>query len=186
MRRPRDTRKEIIEAAIRLLGRDGPDRFSASALAREVGISKANLFHHFPNLNEIPLAAFDQLGEALFAPSSGPPPSPREWLQQMGEATLTLARDKRDFLTAYFVFFGRALFDERMRERFARTAEPMIAAITEQMARVFPGEEAETTGRLVAMTLDGLALHVLTLGEEEAARRAWGRFVDIILPEKHS
>ena len=50
----RDTRSAIIDAAIIVLGRGGPDAFSAASLAREVGVSKATLFHHFPSIDEIP------------------------------------------------------------------------------------------------------------------------------------
>ena len=36
----RDTRSAIIDAAVTVLGRDGPDGFSAASIAREVGISR--------------------------------------------------------------------------------------------------------------------------------------------------
>ncbi len=53
------TRKEILDAALKLLGRGGPDAFSAGALAREANVSKATIFHHFASVDDILLAAFD-------------------------------------------------------------------------------------------------------------------------------
>ncbi len=54
------TRAAILKATLRLLGRAGPDAFSASTLAKAAGVSKATLFHHFSSIEEIPLAAFEQ------------------------------------------------------------------------------------------------------------------------------
>jgi AcrR family transcriptional regulator len=54
------TRVSILDATIRILGRDGPERFSASALARETGASKATLFHHFRTIDEIPILAMER------------------------------------------------------------------------------------------------------------------------------
>lgn len=54
------TRMVILEAALKLLGRAGPDACSASTLAKEAGVSKATLFHHFGSIEDIPLAAFER------------------------------------------------------------------------------------------------------------------------------
>ncbi len=180
----RDTRTAIVEAAIALLGRDGPEGFSASALARDVGISKANLFHHFPNLDEVPLAALDLLGAAMLAPAGRKPRTARAWLIQLGNRTLKLTGEQQRFLKAYFVFFGRALFDERMRAKLRASAEPTLAAMVEQLGAYLPKPEAEVTARLALMTLDGLGLHVLAFGEDRMTRQAWRRFVDALFPEE--
>lgn len=50
----------VQEAAVRILSCDGPDRFSASALAREAGVSQATMFHHFRTIDEIPVVAIEQ------------------------------------------------------------------------------------------------------------------------------
>ncbi len=180
----RDTRTAIIDGAIRLLGRDGPDGFSASALAREVGISKANIFHHFASLDDVPLAALDRFGAAMLAPAGKTPPkTPRDLLLRLGEATFQVTLEQSGFFRAYFVFFARALFDERMRRQLSASAEPTLAGIAEQLGRFMPKAEAEVTARLALMTLDGLGLHLLALGEERKARQAWRKFVDTIFPK---
>lgn len=184
MKPRRDTRTAIVQGAIVLLGRDGPDGFSASALAREVGISKANLFHHFPIFDEIPLAALDLLGAAMLTPAGKPPATARDWLLQLGSMTFKVTREQQGFLRAYFVFFGRALFDERMRKRLDASAESVLAGMVEQLRQFMPRPEAETTARLALMTLDGLGLHLLALGEERKTRQAWQRFANALFPEE--
>lgn len=64
---PRDTRAAIIEAAVSILGHEGPAGLTASALTRAVGISKATLFHHFRTIDEIPLVALEHLALQLQA-----------------------------------------------------------------------------------------------------------------------
>ena len=55
------TRARILRAAVELLSRHGPDGFTASALATEAGVSKATVFHHFSTLDDVPVAAFEEV-----------------------------------------------------------------------------------------------------------------------------
>ena len=41
------TRRALIDAAVRILSRDGWDKFSLDAVAAEAGVSKGGLLHHF-------------------------------------------------------------------------------------------------------------------------------------------
>ncbi len=48
-RKPAESRKaEIVDTALRLADRLGPDRLTTEAVAREVGITQAGVFRHFP------------------------------------------------------------------------------------------------------------------------------------------
>ncbi len=101
-------RDAIIDAALRLLARAGATGFTASALASEAGVSKANIFHHFTSLDAVVLAAFDTAFadiEAL-APPQGQ--TLRDWLLAIGETVLTQAEQQRGLLVIYFVLAGRA------------------------------------------------------------------------------
>ena len=51
--------QHIVDAAIRLILRDGIDGVRAQALAREASISIATPYHYFTALDDIVLAAFD-------------------------------------------------------------------------------------------------------------------------------
>ncbi len=42
-----ETRRALIDAAVRILSRDGWDKFSLDAVATEAGVSKGGLLHHF-------------------------------------------------------------------------------------------------------------------------------------------
>jgi DNA-binding transcriptional regulator YbjK len=54
VRKPADTRRrEIADAALRIVAGEGLARFTAMAIAREVGVSDAALFRHFPTMDAI-------------------------------------------------------------------------------------------------------------------------------------
>lgn len=74
-------RREIADAALRVIAEQGLGRFTALAIAREVGVSDAALFRHFQTKEEIVLAAIDRLEEILFAEF---PPAGRDPLDRLG------------------------------------------------------------------------------------------------------
>jgi AcrR family transcriptional regulator len=65
-------RREIADAALKVISEQGLARFTSKAIAREVGVSDAALFRHFATKEDIVLAAIDRVEEVLFA--DFPPP----------------------------------------------------------------------------------------------------------------
>ncbi len=177
----RSTRTRILHAAVELMGREGPDRFTASALAREVGVSKATLFHHFDTLDEIPLAALEEIFFQFIGDmTSGDAPLSQR-LDDFGREMRLWVDDER-FLHAYFVFFIKGMFDTRFRERLARGAFELhrrtMAALAPGLG---PNEDPEVASRMVEVMLDGLALHHLAMGDHEMLDRAWNRFTELLV-----
>jgi AcrR family transcriptional regulator len=180
MTRGKDTRTRILRAAVELMGREGPGHFTASALAREVGVSKATLFHHFASLDDIPLAALEEvLMDAMTRLGDDDRPL-EEYLEGMGREMEVIAHDER-FLNAYFVFFIKGIFDPRLRQRLAEGGfelhRQVMAALGHRLA---PEEDAEAVARLVEVILDGIALHHLLMGDHEVLDRAWRRFIRLV------
>lgn len=176
----RDTRSEIIDAAVIILGRDGPDGFSAAALAREVGISKANLFHHFPSIDAVPVAAFERL-----ITQSLERPIPRgatlaEIVAAFGAGTFAMVETHRDFLNAYFVFSARSLFDDRLGEDFRVSGDVLMEAMRRAVAPLVPAGREAAVARLVAMMLDGLGFHLVAFNRGPDVEEAWRLFLELI------
>lgn len=63
------THREMIEAAVRLISDKGADALSVALLAREMGISRANVYYHFANrealLEAVKVWASDQLARGM-------------------------------------------------------------------------------------------------------------------------
>jgi AcrR family transcriptional regulator len=175
-------------AAIELLGRAGPDRFSAAALAREAGVSKATLFHHFEALDAIPLAALEHvLLEALTLESRADLPL-RAYLEAVGQDVIAMAQERRDFLNAYFVFFTKALFDPRIRARLAAGVQELHATTKHMLAKRLNGRSArrdiDATARLVEIALDGLGLHLLVMQDTAQLEAAWALLIDLLTADQ--
>jgi len=60
-------RREIADAALKVIAERGLARFTSLAIAREVGVSDAALFRHFASKQAIVLAVIDRVEEILFA-----------------------------------------------------------------------------------------------------------------------
>lgn len=60
-------RNEILTVATRLIHRSGSRGVSMEAVALEVGLRKANLFHYFPTKDDLVLAVHDRATEELRA-----------------------------------------------------------------------------------------------------------------------
>ncbi|MBK8011764.1 MAG: TetR/AcrR family transcriptional regulator [Deltaproteobacteria bacterium] len=60
-----ERRREIADAAIKIIGERGLREFTAAQIAREVGIKDGTIFRHFKNMNEITGAVLDRVQELL-------------------------------------------------------------------------------------------------------------------------
>lgn len=182
------TRATVLQATIRLLARAGLEGFSASVLAKEAGVSKATLFHHFRTIDEIPLLALEQFWLESLSPDTAKTVSARVYLLQLGTQILNLAPQHMTFLRAHVVFLTKAMFDPVLRERLVGRSEEMHQRLTQELARRFPNNwsasKVDAVTRMVEMTLDGLMASVAVNNSAKAlkdARQAWTRFVDLVL-----
>jgi AcrR family transcriptional regulator len=76
-----DRRREIADAALRVIAAHGLGRFTAVAIAREVGLTDGALFRHFASKEAIVDAALDRVEELLF---EGFPPEAEDPIERLG------------------------------------------------------------------------------------------------------
>lgn len=58
-------REQVVQAALRIVGKKGVGALTTSAIARAVGISEANLYRHFKNKEEILFETGKGIGAAI-------------------------------------------------------------------------------------------------------------------------
>ncbi len=93
-RKPADARRrEIADAALRIVAGEGLARFTAMSIAREVGVSDAALFRHFPTMDAIVLAVVDRVEEILFEGFPPPDPDPIDRLGRFFERRIAVIRE---------------------------------------------------------------------------------------------
>ena len=184
-----ETRKEILNAALTLLGRGGPDAFSAGALAREVNVSKATIFHHFASIDEVLLAACDWRQSLEL--EGRQPTSARAYLDGLGQQLVRAAEDDPILLKAQAVFVTRAIFDREMNARLSEGVADMHRLVVDALRARLPSNvsdaENERIVRLAVMALDGLLINLVTRTDERAQfQHAWTLMVDLLLASAKS
>ena len=100
-------RRALIDAAKRVLERDGPQALSLRAVAREAGVSPAAPYHHFKDKSDLLGAlaeeGFHSLGDALKAGAQG---AADDHLTHIGLAYVRFARSNPAFPLPGDVRFG--------------------------------------------------------------------------------
>lgn len=81
-RKPTEVRRaEIADAALRVMAVQGGRRFTARALASEVGVTDGALFRHFPDMDAIVDAVVERMEAMLFAAA---PPAGGDPIERLG------------------------------------------------------------------------------------------------------
>lgn len=91
--RPPLTREAIVEAALRVLDRDGLDGVRMRRVADELGTGAGSLYWHVGNKDELLGLVFERVAGEIELP----PPDPERWQEQYKE----VARDARRVLRAH-------------------------------------------------------------------------------------
>ncbi|MBI5536237.1 MAG: TetR/AcrR family transcriptional regulator [Deltaproteobacteria bacterium] len=102
-RRPTaDRKREIADAALRIIARDGLGRFTTAAVAAEVGLTNGAIFRHFAGMDQIISAAIDRAEAVLFESFPPTEPDPLRRLGQFVCARLTAIRKHPEILRVVY------------------------------------------------------------------------------------
>ena len=102
------SRKHILDAALKLFSHHGYGATSVNDIAEEAGLSKGNLYHHFPDKETIFRALLDRYFEAISRPdfpfnralATGTFP---ENLEDLGHAARDAVRNYREYVALIYV-----------------------------------------------------------------------------------
>jgi AcrR family transcriptional regulator len=125
------SRAQILDSALKLFSHHGYGATSVRDIAEAAGVSKGNVYHHFPDKESIFRALLDQYFEAMTLPefpfnqvlANGTFP---DNLEELGQAARETVRQYREYVALIYVdvveFDGSHVrkFYEEMAERFDR------------------------------------------------------------------
>jgi AcrR family transcriptional regulator len=161
-----ERKAEIVEAALSLADREGPDRLTTQTIARAVGISQPAVFRHFPTKQALWCAVAEALGQRMrqewrAALSAHPEPGAR--IEALVTAQLGLV-ERLPAVTS--ILFSRELHarNEPLRAVFAgllgELRGHLEAAFVElaRAGRLGSGVSAAAAASLVVSLLPGLAV----------------------------
>jgi AcrR family transcriptional regulator len=158
-----DRRREIADAALRVVATQGLGRFTALAIAREVGLTDGALFRHFPSKEAIVDAAIERAEELLF---EGFPPEAEHPIARLGaffQRRVAVIRQHPGIsslvATEELAKAGSAEGVERVAEFRRRSTDFVRAclAAAERDGQLAPGLRAEEAAIVVLGTLLALA-----------------------------
>lgn len=183
-------RQQLVEAAIRVISREGLERATTRRIAAEAGAPLGILHHAFPNK--------DALVDAVF----------RQWMNELDSYVDGLVTPGcgievgvRKLLLGFLDYFeadlemAAAQYELLLWARRAATApalgvyayEGFVDVIHAALRRAAPGPTEPASFReaawLLINSLDGVALQYLSNGDVDAARRQLERFAHFIVQE---
>lgn len=63
---PESTRREILQAALEVLARDGPESLSVAEVARRAGVNRGTAYQHFPTREDLAHATTNWVSERMY------------------------------------------------------------------------------------------------------------------------
>lgn len=140
-----ERRRELVDAALRLVVRDGLEAATVRNIAREAGCSIRPVQYYFADKAALLAAAHTRVTERLGArvaasvAALGPAPQPREVALAVVRSFLPFDAESRDGMIAYYAFFAAEMTDPRVRVPGAVGAPNAIASILSTQIRMHFG-----------------------------------------------
>lgn len=167
VRKSAETRKaEIVDAALRLADRLGPDRLTTEAIADDVGLTQPGIFRHFPKKKDLWEAVAERIGnlmEARWQTSRDRSASPVDGIRAIIDAQLRLIQSNPAIPA---ILFSRELHSKNknlrmaffgLMGRFQRTIADLVSTARESGA-LRTDLDADDAAFLVIGLVQGLAV----------------------------
>jgi AcrR family transcriptional regulator len=174
-----ERRQELVDAAWRVIQRDGVEGASVREIAAEAGCSPGSLRYYFPAQADLIAFAMALVAERVHARVAALEPGDdvRASVLEALEQVLPLDEERRMEMEIWLAFSARAQVDPALRpqrdetyaalRRFVRTGVDALA----DAGLMRPGLSREAETRRLHALVDGLALHGVTSPTEMTPRR---------------
>jgi AcrR family transcriptional regulator len=156
------TRTRILEAARRVLGEEGPDRFTTRRVAELAGVSHGMCHYHFQDKRELTLALIVHARRDWVEPLEELVDGPGTAEARMRAVIAWMAEPQTaDVMRVHQTLFVFALQDELVRQRlaaeFARWRAPFVTLFAELAVELdLQGLDAQSVGEAFAAAADAL------------------------------
>ena len=189
---PVERRRELAEAVLRVIRRDGLEQASVRNVAREAGLSMGSLRHYFASQSELMVFAFRTIIDRIESRLARlePESDPRRRAERVLAELLPLDDERRAENELWLAFTSRALVDPALGdlrdEGYDALRAGCRAILTDlSAAGLAPTDVHTETERLHAL-LDGLAVHAAMrpdIHTAESLKAAIGRHLDALAIE---
>jgi AcrR family transcriptional regulator len=192
---PVQRRRELADAVLRVIRRDGLEHASVRNVAREAGLSMGSLRHYFTTQSELVAFAFRTVIDRIESRLAALPPelNPRRRAERTLVELLPLDAQRRSENEVWLAFTARAAVDPTLRALRDEGYDALRAgchSIVRELsaAGLAPADVPAEAERLHAL-LDGLAVHAAMRPDIHTARSlraAIARHLDALANERAS
>ena len=163
----RETRRaQIVQAALRIIGSRGVGALTTAAIAKEVGISEANLYRHFENKEEILNAMTEEIGagleENIRAVTAGPPLARLKKIYKLHLEYI----EKNDGIP-------RLVFSEQLHMRKTHIREKLLGKINAFSLKLSKIIREGQNGGLIRKELNPRAASMILIGMVQVTTLKW-------------
>jgi AcrR family transcriptional regulator len=160
--------RQIIEATVRCLARDGFSRLTMKRLAAEAKVSQGILHYYFKDKRAILAAAAEHVMndlEARVAAEVGDARDAHARLRAMIRACLSVATKERAFWTVFMALWGETLHDQTLatinRKTYRRARRSIAGIIEIGIAEgQFKATDVAAASALILAVVDGISLQL--------------------------
>ncbi len=154
----------VLDAAVRLIARDGLAGLSIRAVATEAGVSLAQVQYYFRTKDGLVAAAFEHASDQFLTRLATvlERPRSRRRLRAAIALWLPLDEERERWVKVWLAFIGVAATRPELAEAARRTDQEVITWLTEELAALGIPDPPTKAAQLLAL-IDGTALRALTL-----------------------
>lgn len=180
-------RDRILHATLMYVGKNGVAKLSARSLAEEVGVSKANLFHHFKNMDEI------RLESCLYFLTIIRPPSFNEECCDARKFLIDIQYSMADFLERNAVTHrGYSILcanEARVNPDFSKYIDQQVQVnkgiVKRKVRKILDLDESNVKTEELLFALDvireGVNIYITETALKDESLKSWEKIVDIFL-----
>lgn len=170
-----ERRRQVSEAAWRVLVRDGLEALSVRNVAAEAGLPQSSLRYTFPTVASVRERAVALVVERLRARVDAIDGTGPAWARDALAQLLPLDAERRTEMEVYLALGTAAMTDPALREAH-RAAQDGVRDVCTRALGALTGHAPETAVvRELHALVDGLALHVVR--QDPDADPSWARDV---------
>ena len=164
------SRRQILDAAIRVFARRGYIGASIGEIAAEAGFSKGAVYWNFASKEELFFALLDELDERLRALIyfSARAPADKDIATELSRGVSTVLEGARDVVLLFHEYSALAVRDPKLSARYAERNARLRAELASSMASYYAAKgvplavPAEHIATVVIALVDGLSIQQLT------------------------
>ncbi len=132
-------RQKILDTTIEILGTEGYTLVTANNLSQKAGVSKGALYHHFANLEEVKIAALEQLiNQFMISENPIYHPNLSDYLNKTGEGLFETMTQHPVAMKAMYAFISQAMVDEHLKKHLGQLTNHSLEQYRKALSYFYP------------------------------------------------